>query len=67
MMDGGFQTEELLLTGCTDPVYVSIIPPQGTFYRESCASLHFLQYCPSFDLADNALGLVPPKLENTSS
>lgn len=29
MMDSDSQTEELQQTGCIDPVFVTVIPPQG--------------------------------------
>lgn len=32
MMDTGSQTEELQQTGCIEPVFVTIIPPQGAAY-----------------------------------
>lgn len=34
-MDTGSQTEELQQTGCIDPVFVTIIPPQGAAYSVS--------------------------------
>lgn len=35
MMDAGSQTEELQQTGCMDPVFVTIILPQGAAYSVS--------------------------------
>lgn len=38
MIDTGSQTEELQQTGCIDPVFLTIISPQGAAYRVSRVS-----------------------------